>query len=137
MKRMFFTIMFGILVFPGFSLNANADERGPLSEHNGVAFGLNLVIGGGKPSHSNVFFFPHNPRILVVPGGVYFLGGHHRPSHPHFEERHHGPRIWVDTHVSFPSHHKRRSHVHFDRGHHDHNKKHQRHSRTTRDHHYR
>ena len=115
MKRMFFAMMLGILVFPGFSFNANADERGLLRGHNGVAFGLNLVIGGGFPSHSSVFL-PHNPRILVVPGGVYFLGSHHRLSYPHFDRGHHGPWIWVDAEGPFFSHHKRSSYAHFDRG---------------------
>jgi len=136
MKRMLFAMMLGILVFPGFTLSANAHERGPVSRHNGVAFGLNLIIGGGSPSHSIVFSL-HNPRSLVVPGGVYSQRRHHRPSHSHFEERHHGPRIGVDTHVTFPSHHKRRPHVYSNRGHHDYNKKHHRRSRPNRDHHYR
>ena len=133
MKRIFFAMMFGVLVFPGFSFIANAHERGTLSEHKGVAW----VVGGGGSLHSKVIFFPHNPRVLVVPGSVYFLGGHHNgSSYSHFKERRHGPRIWMDTQGPF-SYLNWRSHVHFDRGHHDHNKKHQRHSRTTRVHHYR
>ena len=137
MKRMFFAMMFGVLVLPVFSFNANAHERGRISGPNGLVFGLNFLIGGGTLSHSSGFFFPHNPRIFVVPGGIYFQGRHHRPSHSHFEERHHGSRIWEDTHVSSRSHHKRQSHTYFDRRHHDHSKKHQRHSRSNRNHHYR
>ena len=137
MKRILFAMVLGILVFLGNSFNAHAHERGPLSGHQGVAW----VVGGGGSLFSQLIFSPHNPRILVAPGGIYFLGGHHIGSpFSTFKERLHGPRFGIDTHVSFPSHHKRRSHILFDRGHHDHEKRHQRsqrHSRHTRDHHYR